>query len=64
MRDKLRLYLFKHERIIFRCMVFSMWIFMALGTYAISRDPVGDFLSGKSNRLDDYCIGPVMSGTK
>jgi len=38
-----------------------------IGGFAISLevgDPVEEFLSGRSDRLDGYGVGPVMSGLK
>ncbi|MDP3510530.1 MAG: hypothetical protein Q8T09_21350 [Candidatus Melainabacteria bacterium] len=64
MRDKFRLYLLLHERTLFRFMVVAAWLALVLITYEVARDPVAEFLSGKSSHLDGYGVGPVMSGLK
>ncbi len=64
MRDKFRLYLLLHERTLFRVMVVGVGLLCGLVVYQVTRDPVAEFLSGRSDRLDCYGVGPVMSGLK
>lgn len=64
MRDKFRLYLLLHERILFRRMVVAVWLVFGLAVYIVTRDPVEEFISGRSPHLDGYGMGPVMSGLK
>jgi hypothetical protein len=64
MRDKFRLYLLLHERILFRRMVVAVWLVIGLTIYIVTRDPVEEFISGRSAHLDGYDLGPVMSGLK
>ncbi|MFA7337695.1 MAG: hypothetical protein WC028_12985 [Candidatus Obscuribacterales bacterium] len=67
MREKFRLFLLIHERTLFRVMMVPVWLvlcFIAYETYEVARDPVAEFLSGRSSHLDGYGVGPVMSGLK
>ncbi|MBP9092972.1 hypothetical protein KBI23_18250 [bacterium] len=64
MRDKFRLYLLTHEQPVFRAMVITVCLLIGPAIYLATCDPVADFISGRSSRLDGYGVGPVMSGLK
>lgn len=64
MRDKFRLYLLTHERSAFRAMAITVCLIGGFAIYFEVRDPVEEFLSGRSSRLDGWGAGPVMSGLK
>ncbi|MDQ5935724.1 MAG: hypothetical protein QG574_3039 [Cyanobacteriota bacterium erpe_2018_sw_21hr_WHONDRS-SW48-000092_B_bin.40] len=64
MRDKFRLFLLIHERSAFRAMAIAVCLFGGIAIYLEIRDPVEEFLSGRSSRLDGYGVGPVMIGLK
>lgn len=65
MRVKFRLFLLVHERTLFRVMVVCVWFVLGVITYEVARrDPVAEFLSGRSDHLEGYGMGPVMSGLK
>ncbi len=64
MRDKFRRYLLTHERSAFWAMAMAVGLFGGIAIYLEIRDPVEEFLSGRSDRLDGYGVGPVMIGLK
>ena len=57
MRDKFRLYLLLHEKPMFRLMVAAVCLLIGWITIEVARDPVEEFLSGRSSRLDGYGSG-------
>lgn len=64
MRDKFRLFLLTHERSAFWAMAMTVVLLVGIAIYFDIRHPVEEFLSGRSNRLDGYGVGPSMSGLK
>ncbi|GEM_PF-1001936 len=65
MYTRLLNYQLLRERLIFRCLVALVLFALAVSFIAAIKSPTTeDFLSEKSDRMDDYCMGPIMQGGK